>query len=190
MDTEKLYSGTSRAAWGMFFLFFHINLGTLDLLPNFVGWLLLLWAIQLLGEEQRDLALLRPLGIGLSLYAFVDWLTVLLGATLKLPLLDILSSIAQLYFLFQLLTDCAALASRYQMEGDDLDARILKWRNRQTVLSTLGFSLLYLPVEGVDWWETLLACLAVLTLCATLMSMFTLFALRKLFSESELADQS
>lgn len=186
--TETLYSGISRAAWGLFFLFFHINLGTLDLLPNFIGWLLLLSALKLLGEERRDLVLLRPLGIGLALYHFADWLLALFGRTLDLPLLGTLSTIAQLYFLFQLLTDCAALAAQYQDEEDDLDARIRKWRNAQTILLTLDLSLLFLPLEHFDWWEIFMTCLAVAALFAAVMSMATLFSLRRLFQESELAE--
>lgn len=186
--TETLYSGISRAAWGLFFLFFHINLGTLTLLSPFVGWLLLLSALKLLGEERRDLVLLRPLGIGLTLYHFADWLLVLFGRTLDIPLLGTLATIAQLYFLFQLLTDCAALATQYQHEEDDLDTRICRWRNLQTILLTLGLGLLYLPMERFDWWGIFMTCLAVAALFAAVMSMATLFSLRRLFQESELAE--
>lgn len=186
--TETLYSGISRAAWGLFFLFFHINLGTLTLLPPFVGWLFLLSALNLLREERRDLALLRPLGIGLTLYHFVDWMMVLFGRGLNIPLVNTLAAIAQLYFLFQLLTDCAALAAQYQDQRDDLDARILIWRNIQTVLTTLNISLLYLPIERFAWSEICMACLAVASLFAAVMPTAALFSLRKMLLKSELAD--
>ena len=45
---NRLYDGISNVAWGYFFLYFDINLGTVSVLPNFVGFLLFLKAIDLL----------------------------------------------------------------------------------------------------------------------------------------------
>ena len=61
-DRHTLYDALSKAAWGYFFLYFDINLGSVSILPSFIGFLLFLSAIQQLKEERRDLELLRPLG--------------------------------------------------------------------------------------------------------------------------------
>lgn len=44
-ERKTLYDGVSNAAWGYFFLYFNINLGAVNILPRFVGWLLFLAAI-------------------------------------------------------------------------------------------------------------------------------------------------
>ena len=61
-DRKTLYDGISHAAWGYLFLYLDINLGTVSVLPRFVGWLMFLSAIEKLKAERRDLALLRSLG--------------------------------------------------------------------------------------------------------------------------------
>ena len=62
MNRDLCYRGLGYAAWGYLFLHININLGNMDLLPEWAGYLLLLSAIGLLKAERRDLALLSPLG--------------------------------------------------------------------------------------------------------------------------------
>ena len=81
-DRETLYRGASHAAWGYFFLYIDINLGTLNILPDWAAYLLFLSAIRKLQGERRDLALLRPLGILLAVWNGADWLAVLGGGAL------------------------------------------------------------------------------------------------------------
>ena len=68
-DYERLYRGVSHAAWAYIFLYLDINLNTLNILPDFVCYLLLWSAISCLEGEERDLALLRPLCVLLGVWA-------------------------------------------------------------------------------------------------------------------------
>ena len=70
-DYHKLYTGIGRAAWGYFFIYFDINLNTVSILPSFIGYLLFLSAINYLCDEQRELNLLRTLGVILALCPWV-----------------------------------------------------------------------------------------------------------------------
>ena len=182
---KTLYGGVSNAVWGYFFLYFNINLGAVNILPRFVGWLLFLAAIQKLKEERRDLALLRPLGLLLALWSGADWLAACFGAGVGghfLPL-DLIVSVAEMYFHFQFLTDCAALAAAYQRPEDGLDRRFLRWRTVQTVLLTAAA----LSACGADrlggTWAYVPAALAVVYIFAALCLMAALLALRRLFRE-------
>ena len=93
---EKLYRGVSHAAWAYFFLYFDINLGSLNILPDFMCYVLLWSAIGCLEEEERDLALLRPLCVLLGVWAGADWVFTLLGGTLdgRFRPMDLLISVA------------------------------------------------------------------------------------------------
>ncbi len=188
LDRESLYEGASYAAWGYLFLYLDISFENVSILPRFVGWLLFLSAIKRLSSQRRDLALLRPLGILLAAWYGADWLLSWAGATLdgRSPALDLIVSAASLYFQFQFLTDCAALAERYQGSGDELDRRLLRWRTVQTLLIT-GLALLRYPVEffGSGGWAGTAAAAGVLIVgcLAALRLMAALFALRRLFRE-------
>ena len=182
---RQLYDGISHAAWGYLFLYLDINLGTVSVLPRFVGWLLFLSAIEKLKAERRDLALLRPLGILLAAWSAAGWLASWVGTTIEgrfLPL-DLIVGTAGMYFHFQFFTDCAALASAYQQPGDGLDRRLLRWRTIQTVLLTV----MALSSCGAEWlgevWTYAVTVLAVVYVIVGLCLMAALFALRKLFAE-------
>lgn len=191
---EKLYRGVSHAAWAYFFLYFDINLGSLNILPDFMCYVLLWSAIGCLEEEERDLALLRPLCVLLGVWAGADWVLTLLGGTLDgrfLPM-DLLISVAAIYFHFQLFTDFARLAARYQPQGEELDGRLLRLRTVHTLLLTAVAVLGYCFPNGAQFTFPgsslpegtagfLLMGMALAGLVVALMLMFGLFALRKYF---------
>lgn len=178
---ESIYTGVSRSAWGYFFLYFNINLGSVNILPEFVAFLLFLSSIKLLTGERRDLALLRPLGILLTLWHLAKWVLTIFGLALDgiFSVLGLVISLASLYFHFQLITDFAALASKYQGPKENLNHRLLKWRTCQTVLLTLSTLLVY-PMEWLpDWWQYVIICVAIICLIACVGIMIDLFRLRK-----------
>lgn len=187
---ETLYRGVSCAAWGYFFLYFDINLGRLQILPEFVGYGLFLYAISLLQEERRELKLLRPLGWLLLVWSLLQWVGVLLGFSTEgggdlLQIVSLVMGIVQLYFHFQQFTDLAAIAARYQGEEDRVEQRILCWRSWQTVFLTTMLVMMYLDFRG-GLWEALLFAMGVVGLITGLCAMMALFALRKLFTAVEL----
>lgn len=188
-DRSSLYKGLSCAAWGYLFLNLDFNLGNVSILPRFAGWLLFLRAIDELEEERRDLALLRPLGVLLALWTGADWLASWAGRDVDghLPPLDLVVAVAQLYFLFQFLTDMAALARAYcrEPEAADLSRRILRCRTVQTVLVTAIALAPYLPAqlpEGVSGGA--LAVLAIAYCLLGIALMLFMFQLRRAFQDA------
>lgn len=182
-NRETLYRGTSCVAWGYFFLYFDLNLGTVSILPRFAGYLMFLSAISHLSAEQRDLALLRPLGILLTLWHGINWLTSWSGITLDgyfLPA-DLVVSVISLYFHFQLFTDLSALAAKYQQPGQELDRKFLHYRTLQTLLITVTSLTAYLP-EG-DVQRSIVLLLTIISFLVCLRLMGAAFTLRKLFRE-------
>lgn len=181
-DQKTIYQGLSHAAWGYFFLNFDLNLGTVSVIPRFVGFLLLLSAINKLSDYRRDLELLRPLCILLSAWNGVDWLLSWFGGSVngKVLFLDLLITAAELYFHFQFLTDMAALAEVYQDEGNNLDRRL---RNRRTVYMVMYTAVVlfssFAAGSNGDWRQDVVIIGAVVTGIAALSVMFGLFALRR-----------
>ncbi len=191
-DRKTLYDGASYAAWGYLLYYFDINLGTVSILPRFVGFLLLLDAAKAWKEERRDLGLLRPLGLLLAAWYGADWLLSWRGGTVggKSLFLELLVSAANLYFHFQFLTDAAALAAKYQPPEGTLDRDILRLRTAQTVLIT-AIAALYPLALQLEKIRTLLpaslimAGLAVAGAVMGLMLILKLFELRRLFREED-----
>ena len=192
MNRETVYGGLSNAAWGYFFLHIDFNLGfnqtSINVLPRFVGWLLLLSAIGKLAGERRDLPLLRPLGRLLAAWTGADWLLNWAGQTIDghILFLDLLVSAAAIYFHFQFLSDMAALAERYEPPEGTLAARLRRRRTMYVLVVTLVNTLHYLPVSGESELRNYAALGVMLVLVGVLAALFVmtgLFALRRLFRD-------
>lgn len=185
-ERENIYRGLSQAAWGYFFLHFDFNLGTVSIFPRFIGFLLFPSAIGKLSGERRDLVLLRPLAALLGAWAALDWLLSWSGGSVSghILFLDLLMAAANLYFHFQFLTDMAALAERYQHEGDDLDQRLRRRRTVYVVLMTAIDLVIDLPDGLLGEWQRWTALgMAVIACIAALFVMTGLFGLRRCFRE-------
>lgn len=180
---QTLYAGVSWAVWGYFFLYFHIRLGNLNLLPEFAAYWFFLSAIRLLEGERRDLSLLRPLGMLLAAWNGLIWVAELLGVDVQFPVVEIVMSVVQMYFHFQMMTDFAALAQRYQSSGQELDQRLLRWRTLQTLLLTAATVLLYLRERLSEEWNLVMVLLSAAYVLAGICLMAALFSLRRCFRD-------
>lgn len=180
-NENNLYKGISRIAWGYFFLYVNFNINSVNLLPQFVGYLLFLSAIGLLREDERDLSLLRIPCILLAAWNAFGRVTDMFGVQTDgvLRIVGLIATLLDLYFHFQLLTDLARIAEKYQSEGDTHDRKLLQCRTAQTVMLTVIFVITqFQPWVGDAWtYISVLILLAYLGVCFYMM--YTLFSLRK-----------
>ena len=182
-ERQTLYTGISRAAWGYLFFYVDINLGTVSILPAFVGMLLFLSAMRLLEGERRELKLLRPLAMGMAVYYAAEWALSWVGGSLegRFPLVELLIAAASLYFHFQFFTDLAAIGEKY--EAAEESRRILKWRTVQAVLITAAAVFRFPVLAQWKGWEYLVMGIAVVSMGICFCLMAALFSLRKVFEE-------
>lgn len=95
-------------ALGYLFIYLNINLGTLNILPGWAGYLFILRALPGLAAREPAAGLLAPLGKGLAAWNAVLWVCALLGVdTAAWVILPLVAGVAGLYFHFQLLTNLA-----------------------------------------------------------------------------------
>ena len=102
-----------KICWGYAFIHIDLSLIGLDVLPSWIGYLLILFAIGTIAREEPSAALLRPFAIALSLISAAVFLCELLGVELdRYGILSVFHSLMWLYLQFQLLTNIAEMAKR------------------------------------------------------------------------------
>ena len=180
-DYQKLYTGIGRAAWGYFFIYFDINLNTVSILPSFIGYLLFLSAINHLCDEERELNLLRTLGIILTVWHIASWFASFGAIKLDgmLPAVDIIIGVVNIYFHFQLLTNLASIAAKYQSEDHEFDAKLLRYRTMQTVMITAVIILGYLAKWQTELVTVISVGMIIVYLIVAVLLMKALFDLRR-----------
>ena len=183
METEKLIQSIGRIAWATLFLFLDININGISLLPEFVGYLMILSAIDGLVSKVREIGLLKPLALMLTIWYGLGWFAAFAGVDIHNSILavSLLMTVVSVYFYFQLLSDIAIIAKEVQSETADTDRRILLWRNVQLILTTLSSLIVYFTaastLQGVIGVIALFLILGTAVSCIGII--LTLFDLKK-----------
>ena len=187
MNDSRTYDGLTKIIWGYFFIYFDFNINTVSILPSFVGYFLLLLAIEGLACEEQELRLLRPFATVLLLWHGAKWLLSWGSVSLDgmLWVADIVVGLINLYFHFQLLTNLASIAGKYQSQEDALDQKLLLYRTVQTVLLTAVMIIGKLSEVLGEYWAVISIGLAIVYIIVGILLIKALFTLRKRLSSEE-----
>lgn len=176
---QNLCRAIKYIAWAYVLIYLDINLGTFNILPNWLGFLLILHALPALAEAVSSAALLRPFAILLAAWEGFEWLAKLFGGTISTDfmMVSLISTVITLYFHFQLLTDLATLSEQHCCPQTD---KILHLRTVNTLIATA--LALPLPWQKIEWFAIaalLVYGAIVIWLC------FVLFGLKRSLTEEE-----
>lgn len=194
-ETGRYYSAITKIAWGYIFILVHIKINTMDLLPSFAGYAMMLYSLTLLKDKCKNIMLLRPLAIVLIIWSTISWVQESFGLQLPLAYVGFIVQIIELYFNFQLLTDLSQLAAEYQSDEQYIDKKLLRRRNIFTALSTVIYIFAAVPyfTDSLSEYEALayaLMVFGIVQLIVAFIIVHTLFELRKLFKNGAEPDET
>ena len=180
-ETDTLKSADNLAAAigavgrAYIFIYLNINLGNLDILPDWAGYLFIIGALPTLSLWEESTMLLRNLGILLAIYEGAEWILKLMGVQADVTVISLFAGIVGLYFHFQLLTNMASIASQYGLTARK--ENILKLRTANTILQTVAMLTLQLSARFNDAWPALV--MAVIIVILTIMITVSIYGLKK-----------
>ena len=155
-----------KIAWAYVLIHSAINLGVIDILPDWLGFYFMLVAIRKLREEEESMGLLEPLVKILIAWNAIIWGSRFIGWDLSLFPFAIVISVIGIYFHFQLLTNIANIAEKH---GSDRGKGFLVVRTVETLINTVLTIMLYLKIsEGWMMVFAIIAFVGVIWICATL----------------------
>ena len=175
MNPKQLTSSLYCVAIGFGILSFNINLGRINILPDWLGYWLILKSLDDIAVEEPSAALLKPLGKLLMLWHIGVWFLQLAGSNVDGGFIVYVVAVEQLYFQFQLLTNLAAIAANYVPQ---YERRILQLRTVMTLVVT-GYTL----VSAVIQSEAVMVLAAAVQLAAALWLFRTLLHMEEAMTE-------
>lgn len=140
METKTLSSAIKKIAISYIFIYFHINISVIDILPNWLGFFMIVSALPVLSEKERSAQLLRPFGIALGIWNIIELVLKAAGTEWNITFISIIISIIAIYFHFQLITNIANLAVEQSKRK-----RLLVLRTTTVLLNTLLTLSLFIP---------------------------------------------
>lgn len=177
----KLRKGLSCVAFGFLFTLVSVNLNfseqsTLDLFPDFVGWLLFLLAYNQLLRYTAEKPVLKWLPLPMLLYSGAVWLMDLNGSPLDIGLLSVIPLFIQLFYMYTLFGCLERLAADH---APDMAPRIRTLRNLNLGLAILLALFSYLAYAMQSDLLTLPVFIgAFIALAVAVYTCVTLFKLR------------
>ena len=174
-SADNLASAVGAVGRAYIFIYLNINLGTLDILPDWLGYVFILGALPTLSLWEESMGLLRNIGILLAVYEGIEWVMKLLGGQSDVPVVSLIAGIIGLYFHFQLLTDLATISSEYGLTGRS--ENLLKLRTANTVLQTIAILTMQLSARFEAAWPALVMAFVVVIL--TIMITVSIYSLKR-----------
>lgn len=161
---ELLCKAVKKIAWAYVFLYFDINLETIDILPAFWAYWMFYKAIRDgISLEEETANLLKPIAILLVIYQSILWLLRSFAISTDILLFTELGTVVSLYFHFQLLTNLANIARRYQCPQEK---SLLHFRTLQTILLTiLAFTTPFEDLYAVSLILVIIQIVIIICLC-------------------------
>lgn len=112
-DYKELSNKIRRVGWGFVFILFDINIGTVSILPKWVGYMMIISALPVLASQVPSAKLLKPLGVALAVYSGAEWAMKIISLDYSLAVLSVLIMCIFVYFNFQLFTNLAEIAEKH-----------------------------------------------------------------------------
>ncbi len=183
-NISDIRSAAKKVAWGFFLILFHINLGTIDILPDWAGYAMMVSSLAALALEEESAKLLRPIGVILVVWNVIEWALKIFGLGAYLNFISIIPSVLNIYFCFQLFTNLAGIAQKYSCPQEK---RLLVFRTLYVICTVLSVSLLYFGIftEGSEFYMILMMVFLVINLILALCILVTLFGLSSSLGETE-----
>ena len=146
METKTLSSAIKKIAISYILIYLHINISVIDILPDWLGYFLIVSVLPVLSQKERSAQLLKPFGIALGVWNIFEWVLKIAGIEWNLTIINIVFSIITIYFHFQLITNIATLDKKKKKKK-----RLLDLRTATVILHTvLRISVLIPSAISVD----------------------------------------
>lgn len=110
--------------WGFFFIYLNFNLNSnqhsLNVIPDFVGYILLLQGTGMLQDESEMFLRVRPFAVGMAIYTAILWVGALLGITTGegwlSQILNLIAMVVALYISWLLIQGVRDMERRYETD--------------------------------------------------------------------------
>ncbi len=119
-ERKSLAAALRLCAWGMIFILLDINLNRIDILPDILGWALLLSGIGRIAKQREDAGHLRILALILLADSVIDFFEKIFDGEFYRGFyaVIVLVCVISLYFYFALFTCVANIAREYAPERE------------------------------------------------------------------------
>ena len=136
-------SAVKKIAWGYLLMFLDFNIMTIDILPDWVGYILIVSALSYIIFDEDDLHKLRPVGIILVIWNIVEWVANIFSVGIYLSYVGIIPMIMNLYLIWHLFGNLADIAGKYSCPQE---SKLRGWRIPNMIFTVISSVVSYVAL--------------------------------------------
>ena len=178
MDVKK---GLSYVAFGFLFTLVNINLSfngtTVNIMPDFVGWILLFLAFDQLGSYMEEKSYLKWISLIMIILTAVRWVLDVFMTEINIDILITVSAIISAVYMFMLFGVLEKIARDYGSQREST-LHMVKILNLALYIAFALLGLLTLVTESMGI-GTLTLIVGIAALVTAIITLVTLFKLKK-----------
>lgn len=140
METKTLSSAIKKIAISYILIYLHINISVIDILPDWLGYFLIVSVLPVISEKEKSAQLLKPFGIAIGIWNIFEDVLKIAGDELNLTVISLVFNVVTIYFHFQLITNIANLDIEEAKKK-----RLLNLRTATVLLHTVTSLALLVP---------------------------------------------
>ena len=140
METKTLSSAIKKIAISYILIYLHVNISVIDILPDWLGYFLIVSVLPIISEKEKSAQLLKPFGIAIGVWNIAETILSLMGAEWNLTIISLVFNVITIYFHFQLITNIANLDIEEAKKK-----RLLNLRTATVLLHTVTSLALLVP---------------------------------------------
>ncbi len=140
MENKTLSSAIKKIAISYILIYLHINISVIDILPDWLGYFLIVSVLPILSQKEKSAQLLKPFGIAIGVWNILEAILSLMGAEWNLTIISLVFNVVTIYFHFQLITNIANLDIEEAKKK-----RLLNLRTATVLLHTVTSLALLVP---------------------------------------------
>lgn len=129
-----------NVAWYIVLISYHFNIGSIDILPDWLGYILLYKAIETIGKIQPSANLLKTFSAVMIANSVFQTVCKIFNFTVQSYVYGLVMAVIHIYLDFQILTDIWHTAQECQSASGD---KIPMLKNITTFTYTISFIFLY-----------------------------------------------
>lgn len=183
METKTLSSAIKKIAISYILIYLHVNISVIDILPDWLGYFLIVSVLPIISEKEKSAQLLKPFGIAIGVWNIAEAILSLMGAEWNLTIISLVFNVVTIYFHFQLITNIANLDIEEAKKK-----RLLNLRTATVLLHTVTSLALLVPTMfDIDYeiysYFVIVMLIPQLVICFWIS--FELFKISKVMKEKE-----
>ena len=140
METKTLSSAIKKIAISYILIYLHVNISVIDILPDWLGYFLIVSVLPIISEKEKSAQLLKPFGIAIGIWNIFEDVLKIAGDELNLSVISLVFNVVTIYFHFQLITNITNLDIEEAKKK-----RLLNLRTATVLLHTVTSLALLVP---------------------------------------------